>query len=465
LRLVRYPASLTWPLAVVALLAVLVLGLVTRRAGRTSWPRVAAGFGLGLIPIVVGPVAAQLLWFGVTAIQPGYAAVLDLYRPLLWRLSVVVLSAGVLFAWYALTRRRAGPAALAIGGLLWLAVLGLVLAATMPGGSYLMALPALAGAVFGIVAVILRGGGWAAAAVTLGAFVAVVILVPTAVLLFPALGMSQGGAAALVAILFGLAVLPLVDLLFPEAGGQRGLSALRARRRGFGLPVLTFVVSLALAGTAFAVDPFDAAHPLPTHLMYALDADNGGARWISYESPVQHWTSSYVEGTRVGVGAEFPTLGPDAKAVVGTAPVASLPAPALTTVSDTTGFDGVRHLRVRVAPRRPVRVAALHVDATTATVSSAVVSAAGSSYAVPIGSRPPAGPWALGLVFHAVPADGFEVDLALRPATPGGRVRFRVEDGSDGLSDLPGFHPRPAGVGVAGSHTSDLVLVAKTYAL
>jgi len=35
-------------------------------------------------------------------------------------------------------------------------------------------------------------------------------------------------------------------------------------------------------------------------------------------------------------------------------------------------------------------------------------------------------------------------------------------DGSDGLNALPGFKPRPAHVDVAGSHTSELVLVKRT---
>ncbi|HEY6597321.1 MAG TPA: M28 family peptidase [Asanoa sp.] len=459
--LARYPAALTWPLAAAALFGVLALAFLTRRAGRTSWPRVAGGFGLALVPILVGPVAAQLLWAGVTAIRPGYAALLDPYRPLLWRLSVVVLSAAVLFGWYALFRRRVGPAALAIGGLLWLALIAVVLAAFMSGGSYLLALPAVAGAVAGVVALRARGG-LAVVPVTLGAGVAVVVLAPTVLLLFPALGMSQGGAAALFAILLGLAALPVVDLLFPAAGGQRGLTALRARRWGLGLPVLTLVAALALAGAAWRLDRFDAAHPIPTQLMYALDADNGLARWLSYESPIQGWTSSYVDGTPVSVGAEFPALGPDASAVTGPAAAAALAAPALTTVSDTTGADGVRHLRVRVAPRRAVRMAALHVDAATASVSRAVVSAAGASYPLPASSSHP---WSLGLVFHAVPPDGFELDLDLKPTTPGGGVRLRVEDASDGLSALPGFRARPPGVGIAGSHDSDLVLVAKTYTI
>jgi hypothetical protein len=38
-------------------------------------------------------------------------------------------------------------------------------------------------------------------------------------------------------------------------------------------------------------------------------------------------------------------------------------------------------------------------------------------------------------------------------------------DGGDGLSGLPGFVPRPDGVDVAGTHSSDLVLVSATTAL
>ncbi|MEV4618545.1 M28 family peptidase [Asanoa sp. NPDC049573] len=451
--LVSYPGWLTWPLAGLALLAVVGLALLTVRSGRATWGKVAAGFGLGLVPIVAAPLAAQLLWMLVTALRPGYADLLDPYRPLLWRLTVILLAATVLLTWYALLRRRIGPAALALGAFGWLAVLGLVLAAATPGGSYLAALPALAGALGGIVALRLRGA-WTAVPLTVGAAVGVVILVPTVVLLFPALGMAMGGVGALFATLLGLAALPIVDLLLPAAGGQRGLVALRARRLGLGVPVLALVATLALAGSAFAVDRFDAAHPIPTHLMYALDADTGQARWVSYESSPQPWTAGYL-ATREKVGTQFPEIGASTVRT-GPAQAAALPPAALTVVSDSTA-GGVRTLRVKLAPQRQVRLAALHVDGATATVDQASV----DGFEVPVDRS---GPWSFGLVFHAPPAGGFEVSLTLRPAGAG-PVRFRVEDGSDGLEALPGFKPRPAGVGVLGSHSSELVLVVKSYLL
>ena len=36
-------------------------------------------------------------------------------------------------------------------------------------------------------------------------------------------------------------------------------------------------------------------------------------------------------------------------------------------------------------------------------------------------------------------------------------------DASDGLDALPGFRPRPPAVGVVGSHSSEMLAVARTY--
>ncbi|MEE3918662.1 hypothetical protein V2I01_09665 [Micromonospora sp. BRA006-A] len=47
----------------------------------------------------------------------------------------------------------------------------------------------------------------------------------------------------------------------------------------------------------------------------------------------------------------------------------------------------------------------------------------------------------------------------------GGAVSVRAMDASDGLSGVPGFRERPAGVGVVGSHSSEMLAVARTYPL
>ncbi|AEB47397.1 M20/M25/M40 family metallo-hydrolase [Micromonospora maris] len=453
--LARYPGTLVLPLALLALAGVIVLGWWARRRGRVTGGRLAAGFGLALVPIVVAPLGAQLLWAAISVIRPGNAMLLDPYRPIWYRLTVLALAAAVLFAWYALTRRRVGPAALAIGGLGWLALLGVLLAVLVPGGAYLATLPALAGVLAGLVAVAAPiDGPVPVIAVTLTGAVAVVILLPVVVLLFPALGMAMGGVAALFAVLLGLAALPVVDLLHPEAGGQRGMDALRARRRG-ALPAGAAALTAAvLAGVGIAADRFDAAHPAPTHLMYALDAGTGQARWLSLESDPQPWTAEYVDST-VSIADDFPGLGRD-ELLGGPAQAADLPAPRLEVLSDT-GTAGERTLRLRFTPQRQVRLATLHVDTSTAVVRSAQV----AGRPVPVEQRE--GRWGFGVVFHAPPTEGFEVVLTVVPsATP---VALRATDVSDGLDALPGFRPRPPGVGVVGSHSSEMLAVARTYAL
>ncbi len=453
--LARYPGPLVLPLALLALAGVVVLGWLARRRGRVTGGRLAAGFGLALVPILVAPVGAQLLWAAVTTIRPGYAELLDPYRPTWYRLAVLALAAAVLFAWYALTRRRVGPAALAIGGLGWLALLGVLLAVLVPGGAYLATLPAVAGVLAGLVALTTRvDGPVPVTAVTLAGVVAVVILLPTVVLLFPALGMAMGGVAALFAVLLGLAALPVVDLLHPEAGGQRGLVALRARRLG-ALPAgAATLAAVVFAGVGLAVDRFDAAHPAPTHLMYALDAGTGQARWLSHESAPQPWTDGYVDG-KVSVADDFPGIGTD-ELLGGPAQATDLPAPKLDLLADTTAA-GERTLRLRLTPQRAVRLVTLHVDTSTATVRDAQV----AGRPVPVEQRD--GRWGFGVVFHAPPPEGIEITLTVTPKAE--RIALRAMDASDGLDNLPGFRPRPPGVGVAGSHTSEMLAVARTYPL
>src|SRR5689334_8655467 len=215
--LLRYPGLLVWPLAILAVLAVLALALLARRRGLVTGGRLAGAALLTVIPIMLAPALAQAFWFVLTVLRPGYAALpIDPYRPLWYRLAVVALTSIVVLGWYALFRRRFGPAALAIGGLAWLAVLGVLLAAFVPGGSYLTALPALAGAVTGIVAVLFRGGWAAVIAVLAGAAAAVVVLVPAVLMFLPALGLRLAAVGGFLSVLLGLALLPVVDLLHPS---------------------------------------------------------------------------------------------------------------------------------------------------------------------------------------------------------------------------------------------------------
>ncbi len=439
--LVRYPGWLVWPVAGLAVVAVGVLAVVTRRRTGTSLRRSLAGFGLAALPVVLAPLAAQAAWALLVAVRPGYAGLIDPWRPGWYRLAVVALVLAVLLVWYALLRRRIGADALAVGGLGWLAVLGVVLAAAAPGGSYLTAVPALVAALAGVVG-LLVGTAWARllAGLVAGA-VAVLVLAPTIALFFPALGLATGAAPALFAVLLGLVLLPVLEPLFGSTRTRRASRAL--------VPGVAVLLTAALFGTGLVVDRFDAAHPVPTQLMYALDADTGEAWWISTEDDPGAWTAAYLDRHQ-DLSGTFPLLAGDL--ATGAAEPADLPAPTLTTSVTDLG-NGRREVTVQVRSQRAARL--LVLDVAGARVTGATVAGRDVPDEVLGEDR-------LTVTFHAPPDGGVGATFVVEG---GGPVTVRALDGSDGLADLPGFTSRPEGIGVAGTHTSDLLLVATSRTL
>jgi hypothetical protein len=443
--LIRYPGWLVLPLAIAALVAVGAAGWLAVRRGAAGWLPLLSGFGLAFVPLVLAPVVAQGFWALLVLLRPDYANMLDPWWPGWFRAAVVALVALVVLLWYGLLRRRVCAWPLAIGALGLLAVLGVVMAAMLPGGSYLAALPALAGAL-GVLAALAGPALWVrVVAGLLSGAVAVVVLVPTVYLFFPTLGLAIGAAAALFSVMLGLALLPVLDLLYPDPDApQRWLRT--------AVPALAAAVAAVLfTGIGLRVDRFDADHPAPAELAYILDTDTGQARWVSTDARPGEWVSQYV--TEPGTAEDTFGLvhGP---VTVGPARPADLPAPQVTVVDDST-TENRRTLTLRVVapPRSPDQPARLiYLALSDAPVLGATLQ----------GREVPADELTDGLsvVFHAPAPEGIDVTLELGRTGP---VTLRVLDGSDGLEGLPGFTPRPVGVGIAGSHTSEMAVVAKTY--
>ena len=446
-RLVRYPGTLVWPFAGAALLAVVVLAAVLRRRGISSLGRTAGATALALLPIALAPLAATGLWKVLVLIRPGYAGMLDPWRPGWFRLATVAIAVGVVLIWYALLRRRIGPAPLAAGALVWLAVLAAVLAKFAPGGSYLTAWPALAGAVSGVVAAAAGNRAVRVVAALVGGAVAVVVLAPTVALFFPALGLKTAAVPGFFVALLAVALLPALELLFadPDAAPRRGGWLPSAA-----VPAAVVVVGVGCAAIGLSVDRFDTTHPVPSQLAYALDRDTGKAWWASTEASPGAYTGRYVSG-RSTLPDDFPYLAGQDLAT-GSAQVADLPAPLVTPMSDAV-VGGKRVITVRVTPQRPgVRLLAFDLTVDGGTVTRA--QAAGRDVPeVALGKDH------VSVTFHAPPAEGLQLGFTIEG---GGAARLQIMDGSDGLTGLPGFQPRPDGVEAAGTHSSDLVVVSQT---
>src|SRR6185312_785849 len=126
------------------------------------------------------------------------------------------------------------------------------------------------------------------------------------------------------------------------------------------VPAVAFVVALATALVGLQVDRFDARHPIPSQLVYALDTDTGRASWATTEADPVAYTAQYVDEKKQ-LDEPYPYVG-CTEIWTGEAQPAQLPAPAVQTVSDRPSGDR-REVTVRVTPQRPgARLLVMQLD-------------------------------------------------------------------------------------------------------
>lgn len=442
-RLGRYPAALTWPLAALTTVIAVVAAVVTLRRGAATGPRAVAGLGTAAVPLAAAPLLAHGLWLLLVALRPGYAQMLDPWRPGWTRAALPALVAAVVLAWYALLRRRIGAGGLHLGALGALTTTGLVLAAVAPGAAHPAILPAV-GAGLAVLAAVTAGT--AAVASVLGGAVAVLVLGPAVVLVLPALGLAGVWSTALLAVLLVLVPVPDAarpDTVRPGTVGQDTTGQVAAGRdavRPGGAPsvreavpaLVATALAVACVVTGLAVDRFDPSHPAPSHLAYALDADTGRARWVGAGRRPGDRSASYVTA-REDLARSFPVLGGDL--ATGPARAAALPAPRLRVESDRT-------VLLRIEPRRTVH--SVHVGVPDGTVLGAELM---GREAETRGERGRFEAW-----FSAPPPEGVTLRLVLAGGDP---VPVRVLDVSHGLDGMPDYRPRPPGAGPDGDLTAD----------
>ncbi|GEK01109.1 M20/M25/M40 family metallo-hydrolase [Streptomyces sp. 1-11] len=338
--LVRYPVGWAVPAAAVTLLGfagLLVLG--TRRSAlRIGGVLATAGIAAGAV--ITAALADFGLWYAVTLVRPDMAA-LPMSEPYDrgWFVAgFLVLLAGTLLFAGRLTRGRP-PAELIAGGLAVMAVLLAVVVLTVPGASYLLQWPLLAGLPalgFACRRTAARGETLGVLLAALAPAVAVVLFTSLVDSLLIALGVSLSAVAVLLAGTGGLLSLPLLARL-----PRPGLLASGAA-----------AASVVLVGTGTVALDFSPRQPLPDSLVYVRDLARGTSTWMTTDPSPDDWTRRVLgddpgRGTAARYFAEYGDL-PVRQAK---APALDLPAPSVELLADTTA-GGVRTVRFRVASQR-----------------------------------------------------------------------------------------------------------------
>jgi hypothetical protein len=442
--LIVYPTSWALPfsLATAAVLAgVVVLGFRRRRLTRAGIARGALVFLLVLVAVLATGLLA--VWFVLRA-DPSFRWLTQgtAYDSNLHFAGFALLALAAASAVYASFRRRVSLEDAAVGALLVESVLGLLAAAFVPGGSYLLTWPLLA--------TIAGMGVWlldarrepaspgAVAALLVGALPALLLMVPWISLLFVGLSVYLAWAVGIFEVL-------LAGLLVPH------LYLLTQRRRWLLPSAAALLASGCLVSAAVTAD-FDREHPRPDSAFYVLDAATGQAHWASLDDRPDEWTSQFL-GTSPEQGTLTPFTGArQRRYLLAAAPATPLAPPEAVLLGEEATPEGGRRLRLRVRSGRPAGAVRIDFsrrpDLATLTVDGQPVKTEGGE------------PGAVDrLLYFGPPAAGFEVALTAADRNP---VELNLVEYSLELPPLS-FRPRPPSLIPKTAMYSDVTLIRRSF--
>jgi peptidase M28-like protein len=441
----RYSSRFIWPLATVC--GVLLFGVIFYASGawQTSLLSIFASFFLHILILLVLLLTGLgfflgVRWLHLHVLPEGR---LDQNTFYVFGLFALVLAVNALL--YKLFRRSVAPPAFFLGGAAFLFVLVLATSQWLAGGSYTFVWPLLAGLLATAIAAFRPGhlSFPSALILCLLSLPAVLLFLPLLEGFYTALGFTAIGAPLLsltLGLLF-LLLFPFLDILLESAGKW--------------LPIAALAAALVLSIMAAKATRYSPAHPKPSLLSYALDADTGKALWTSSASRLDSWTAHYL-GSSPARG-KLPDFVPDWYPIdflQHEAPAIALPPPLAELFVDHT--DGpTRTLLLHISTPRHART--LHVGLTETEVFSASVN--GHDLGKPSEARwLQPGHW--GFDYANPPAEG--LDVLIRVPAPG-PVRIVLVDRSSGLPAIPGanFLPRPGDS--MPIHSGDQTMVRRSF--
>ncbi len=296
---VHYPSSFRWTLVVVA--AVLALGAYARALWKreTSLGGTILALPALLALTVATGAAAWVVAEGVALLQSYVLPLGEVRQSPAYLAAVVALVLSLWVSGYALLRKKLAPGTMAAASV-WLLLGGAVaLARWAPGGSYLLVWPAI----FAAATLASLGDTWRSLAAECALALPALLLFPPLITAFQdAMGLQPVSALAI-----GLALAALFA----------SLACLLERVATVGskkLVLTALTVGVALLVGAVVTTRFDRKHPMPSAVVYALDADAGKACWASSARHADAWTADLVgadplRGTLGDCVPSFPTPG------------------------------------------------------------------------------------------------------------------------------------------------------------
>ena len=430
LRLIHYPVTWVAPLTILTLLFLAAVAFVGLRQKRLTLAGIAFGFAALVATLIAVVAVVALLQFNIWALYRGYRLMIQgaTYNSGFYAASFVALAVAITASLYIWFRRQTNADNLYVGALLLWAVAMIFSAFYVPGASYLFTLPLL----LALVPLALRFAARKHDRLTPGQLALLyAFAVPGIILIVPILDILFIGLPATAFAGIIILVVLLLALLLPH------LHLIAAPNQWL-LPGIAVAASLTFIVLGSWTSGFNRDRPQPSNIFYALNADSGKAVWASTDEPPDAWTAQFfAEGQKKGPISDYiPSI--FNRFSSGQAPLAPLPAPEASLVSDTTN-DGVRTVRLHIASRREAPFINLTFESATEVIGASINGKQIENSQVL--QYDPNRPWQL--AYYGPPAEGIDLDLQLRPSQP---LKIRVMDQSFELpaSLTAAFKPRPA---------------------
>jgi hypothetical protein len=419
--------------ATVLLLLLIVLGVRRARVRRGSL--VLAVLGCFVILLIIPGVMAAIGWLLLQLlgqrIQLG-----DTSANSFLLVGLALLGAAVGSAALARLRKRFNLAELSSAGQVVVCILSWTIALLLPAGSYLLFWPLLLTTVGLLVLALVQAGSTRAHLLGTmpGAAATVLLFAPFGYLLYVFLTLnllSIAGIGLLVGFFFILCI-PLVNVAIPQA-----------LWRIFVLPLL--VIAGVCMGAGMLQSHSNAQHPRRDSLLYAVNADDHTAVWVSDDRALDAYTSQFLPGGALQRQSIPNFLGGSQRTVLsGPAPVVALQPPVIEIKANEQEGDLHRiHMNVRSQrdANRIVLRFAPGVKLSSLKISGRIVTPSPNS----------PGP----LILYGIESEG--VDLEFTASAHSG-VSFWLADYSD---DLPTTQRRPPDLIAA--QGSDETIVSRKY--
>ncbi len=425
LGLVSYPDGWALPLALLALLGVMVLAVVGRRSGLHGHHGGFWGL-LAVAMMLVVPVALSYAgWHLVVALHPGYQAILhgEPYNARAYFVGFVVLALTLGIAMQQMFVTRLRPLDLVIAAFLVWGVLGLAAAIWLPGASFLITWPLLFA---------LLGATWWLHGVRRGArrpIGAAVCAIPALVLFAPLIRMAEVGLT--------MAAIPALVLLMMLV---LSLAALPIMMIGhtwrWVLPLGLVVGSWAIITAELSAD-FGPEQKRPDSLAYLVDADIGKAWWLTFDHETDPWTRQVLgdSPSRSSFGRYRLFQGVDSLLSV-PAPAIDLATPRLE-ILGSRQVAGGRRVHFRITASGPVETVSLHASREALRITNMVLDGRalqdGDSTSSPYAPKYRMGADGTVLVYTGMPVTGIDVECTVNAAEP---LALRVTVTRSGLPPL-----------------------------